>query len=346
MRALDVQATGQHQRLVGHDAHGLAVHAGKADQDVLGVLGLHLEEVAIVHRLDDQLLHVVGLVRVVGHQRVQAQLHAVDRVAALAHRRFFAVVQRQVVVEAAQHQQRFHIVLERQVGHTALGGVGDGAAQFFGGHFLVRHGLHHLGAGDEHVAELSFTMKMKSVMAGRVHRAAGRRAHDHADLRHHAAGHHVALEHVGITAQRGHAFLDARAARVVQADHRRADLHGLVHHLADLLGMGFGQRAAEHGEVLAEDKHQAAVDHAVAGDHAVARDLVVLHAEVDAAVLDEHVPLFEGAFVEQHLQALARGELALVVLRVDALFATAQAGAARFFSSCSRMSCMVGPSCS
>ena len=89
------------------------------------------------------------------------------------------------------------------------------------------------------------------------------------------------------------------------------------------------QRAAEDGEVLAEDEHQAAVDHAVAGDHAVARDLVVGHAEVGAAVLDEHVPLFEGAVVEQQLDPLARGELALVVLRVDALLAAAQARRAR-----------------
>jgi len=34
-------------------------------------------------------------------------------------------------------------------------------------------------------------------------------------------------------------------------------------------------------------------------------------------VLDEHVPLFEGAFIEQNLQAFARGELALGVLRID-----------------------------
>jgi hypothetical protein len=86
-------------------------------------------------------------------------------------------------------------------------------------------------------------MKMKSVMAGRIHRAAGAGAHDHADLRDHAAGHHVALEHVGIAAERGHAFLDARAARVVEADHRRADLHRLVHDLADLLGMRLAHSA-------------------------------------------------------------------------------------------------------
>jgi hypothetical protein len=58
-------------------------------------------------------------------------------------------------------------------------------------------------------------------------------------------------------------------------------------------------------------------------------------------VLDEHVPFFEGAFVEQQLDALARGELALGVLRVDALLPPPRRAAARFFSSCSRMSCMV-----
>jgi hypothetical protein len=49
------------------------------------------------------------------------------------------------VHEAAQHRQRFDVVLEGQVGHTGLGGVGDGAAQFFGGHVFVGHGLHDFG---------------------------------------------------------------------------------------------------------------------------------------------------------------------------------------------------------
>ncbi len=145
------------------------------------------------------------------------------------------------------------------------------------------------------------------------------------DLRNDARGQDVALEDVGVAAERGHAFLDARAAGVVEADHRRADLHRVVHDLADLLGVRLGERAAEDREVLAEDEHQPAVDRAVAGDDAVARDLLVGHAEVRAAVLDEHVPFLEGARVEQQLDALARGELALRVLRVDALLAAAQA---------------------
>ena len=69
--------------------------------------------------------------------------------------------------------------------------------------------------------------------------------------------------------------------------------------------MGLRERAAEDGEILAEDEHEAAVDHAVAGDDAVARRPVLLHAEVVAAVLDEHVPFLERAFVEQQVEALA-----------------------------------------
>ena len=130
-----------------------AVHAREADDDVLRVVGLQLEEVAVVDHLDDQLLDVVGLVRVVGHQRVERQVDAVGRVAAGAHRRLLAVVQRQVVEEAAQHRMRLDVVLEGQVGDAALAWCGViGAAQFLGRHLLVRHGLHHLGAGDEHVA--------------------------------------------------------------------------------------------------------------------------------------------------------------------------------------------------
>jgi len=42
----------------------------------------------------------------------------------------------------------------------------------------------------------------------------------------------------------------------------------------------------------------------------------------------EHVPLFEGAVIEQQFDALTRGELALGVLGVDALLAAAQRRAA------------------
>ena len=46
---------------------------------------------------------------------------------------------------------------------------------------------------------------------------------------------------------------------------------------------------------------------------------LLLHAEVAAAVGDEGVDLDEGAGVEQQLDALAGGELAVLVLALDAL---------------------------
>jgi hypothetical protein len=79
-RALDVEAAGQHHRLVGDDADRLAFHARKADHDVLRVVGLHLEEVDVVDHLEDQFLDVVGLVRIVRHQGVERIVEAVGRV--------------------------------------------------------------------------------------------------------------------------------------------------------------------------------------------------------------------------------------------------------------------------
>ena len=85
-----------------------------------------------------------------------------------------------------------------------------------------------------------------------------------------ARGQRVAQEDVGVAAERHHAFLNARAAGVVQADDRRAQLQRQVHDLDDLGGVGFRQRSAEDGEVLGEGEHLTAVDEAVAGDDAVA----------------------------------------------------------------------------
>src|SRR5205823_6231796 len=88
----------------------------------------------------------------------------------------------------------------------------------------------------------------------------------------------------GVATERENAFLNARAARVVQADDRRSELQREIHDLHDLRGVRLRQRCAEHGEVLREREHLAAVDEAVAGDDAVAWNELLRHAEVAAAV--------------------------------------------------------------
>ena len=130
------------------------------------------------------------------------------------------------------------------------------------------HRLIDVRAGDEHVARV-LDHEDEIGDRRRVNGAARARAHDRRDLRDHAHEARCA-EDVGVSGERDDAFLDARAAGVVEADDGRADLHRQVHDLADLGGVGFGERAAEDGEVLGEDEDQAAVDAAVAGDEAVA----------------------------------------------------------------------------
>jgi len=78
--------------------------------------------------------------------------------------------------------------------------------------------------------------------------------------------------------------------------------------------MRFRQGAAEHGEILREDEDQTAVDGAVAGDDAVAGDLLLVHAEIGAAMLDKHIPFFERARVEQQFDPLTSRQLALGML--------------------------------
>jgi hypothetical protein len=183
-------------------------------------------------------------------------------------------------------------------------------------HFLPGHRLDDLGAGDEHVRGLLH--HEDEVGHGRgINGPARARTHDERDLRDHARAPDVAHEDVAVGAERDHALLDPRPAGVVDADDRAADLGREVHDLDHLLAHDLAQRAAEDGEVLGEHAYAATVDGAVAGDDGVAPGPVLVQAEVVDPVTDEGVELLEAAGVEQLLDPLARGVLALRVLLLD-----------------------------
>ena len=184
------------------------------------------------------------------------------------------------------------------MGHAALGRMNRSAAQLFLRHLFAGHGLHDLRAGNEHIAA-ALAHQDEVGQRGRINRAAGARSENSRDLRDNARSEDVALEDFGITGQTVHALLDTRAARIVDSDHRSPVFHRHIHHFADLSGEGFGQRTAEHGEILREHVYLTAVDRTVAGYDAVAEIGLFLEAEIIAAVLYEHIELFEGTFVEQ-----------------------------------------------
>src|SRR5215831_5580442 len=182
----------------------------------------------------------------------------------------------------------------------------------------MRNGLNDVGASNEHIRRFA-RHENEIGNRWRINRAACTWTHDCADLRNDAARKRVAQENIRVPGKRGHTFLNARAAGIVQANDRRSSAHGEVHYFANFLRVGFRERAAEDGEVLREDVNQASIDAAIAGDEAVARGALLLHAEVHTAVANEFVEFFEGAFVKQQMDAFTRSEFASLVLALAAL---------------------------
>ena len=199
---------------------------------------------------------------------------------------------------------------------AGLGHVGVGTAQLLHRHVLAGDRLDDVRTGDEHLTGLVDHHDEVGQRRG-VDVPTGGSAHDQRDLRDDAGGQDVVVEDLAVQAQRDDTLLDAGARAVIDADQRPAGLGRQLLDLDDLLAVDLAEAAAEHRHVLAEDAHVAAVDGAVAGDHAVAERTLLAQPEVGAAVPGQRVELDERPLVEQGIDALARGQLALGVHLVD-----------------------------
>src|SRR5258706_7822727 len=97
--------------------------------------------------------------------------------------------------------------------------VSGRATEFFFGYVFVRHGLDHVGSGNEHVGRvLDHDVEVGDRRT--VNRAARAWPHDATDLRHDAAGQSVAQKNIRIPAEADYALLHAPAAGTVEAEDR------------------------------------------------------------------------------------------------------------------------------
>ncbi len=330
-RAVDVQNTRQHHWLVGHNTNSPPLKTDEASDHILGKLGLHFIKVALISQLFDQLFHVVGRVGIVRHQCIKAAFDPRRVVKEGTGWRLLTVVQRQEIHQTAHFGQCFDVILEGGISHGGLFRVGRGAAQFFGGHLFIGHGLDHIRAGHEHVRAI-LDHEDKVGHRRTVDSASCTGAHDHADLRHNTRGLNVALEHLAIACKAVDTFLNTGTAGIVDPDHRRAVFNGHIHDLADLGRMRRRDGPAQNREVLRKDIDHAAVDGAPPGDNAIPRRFLLLHAEISAAVRDKHIELFERAFVQQQINPFAGCQFTTSVLCIDPVLAATQTrvGAPRF----------------
>lgn len=122
------------------------------------------------------------------------------------------------------------------------------------------------------------------------------------------------------------AFLNARAAGVVDADDGHAGFHGVFHGVANFLGVDLAERSAADRKVLGVSGHGAAINVANTSDDAVAGEHFVSHAEVRGLVLRVHAGLHKGAGREERVDAVASREQALGAARREFVRATAVEG--------------------
>ncbi|MNV14846.1 hypothetical protein D3C71_1055430 [compost metagenome] len=154
-RGVDIEAAGQHHRLVGDNPHRLAFKADEAGDNIAGKGFLQFEEVSLIGQRVDQFLHVVGFVGAVGDQRIETCFQPRRIVMKRPDRRFFAIVERQEIEQQPHMFQRLDVVFISAVSDGGFSRMGGGTAKLFRCDDLVRHGLHHIRPGHEHVGGIA-----------------------------------------------------------------------------------------------------------------------------------------------------------------------------------------------
>src|ERR671917_1899130 len=290
---------------------------------------MNLEELAVVEHRADHLMHVVRLVRCLGHDvdEVVTRPHGV--VGGWEVGRGLEVVGGQERHQVTDLREAILVVGGNEVRDPRLARVALRPAQLLLSYLLAGHLFDHVRAGDEHVRPLAHHEREVGYRGG-VDGAPSARSHDGGDLRDHTRAADVAFEDVAVSGERHGPLLDARSARVVESYERRAGIQRKVHDLADLLAHDFAQRSSEHREVLSEDEDLAAVDGPPAGYYGVAERAPVFDAESMRAMTYQHVGLDETVGVEQSSDALTGCEPTTLVLTCDGCFAS---GLLRFLAS-------------
>jgi len=81
--------------LVGDDTDGPPPQSHESDNDVLGIVSMDLEKIAVVSSPADELRDVIGFIGIGRHEIVEFGNFPIQRIFGLGHRRFLGIVRRQ-----------------------------------------------------------------------------------------------------------------------------------------------------------------------------------------------------------------------------------------------------------
>ena len=91
LRRVNIEHARKHHWLVRDHPNCASFNAAKTADDIRRMRWLNLKEVAFVQHLTNDFVHIIGLVGIVGNQRVERRLFAIERIAGWPLWHFLAV---------------------------------------------------------------------------------------------------------------------------------------------------------------------------------------------------------------------------------------------------------------
>ncbi len=91
-RRVDVETSGENGGLIGHNPGGPPAHTCEADDQVRREMLMNFQKRPIVYDRANEIVHVIGLIRLLWDQAVERVIFAIERIAGRGARRIVQVV--------------------------------------------------------------------------------------------------------------------------------------------------------------------------------------------------------------------------------------------------------------
>mmetsp|Transcript_13921 Transcript_13921/g.34995 ORF Transcript_13921/g.34995 Transcript_13921/m.34995 type:complete len:369 (+) Transcript_13921:383-1489(+) len=126
---INVEATCQSQRVVGDHPNRVTLHPRKSRHNVLRHFRHDFKNVAVIHNLSNNILHVVGCVGVVGHESSHLWDQSIRWIRTIFNGKAFLFIRTGQKIQETPHGfHRSNIVFEFTVGNTTFADVNLGSS--------------------------------------------------------------------------------------------------------------------------------------------------------------------------------------------------------------------------
>ena len=269
---------------------------------------MHLQEIPVVNDRANHVKHIVCAHRGFGNDGVEVRAQPVGIIPSIDVGRIFHVVVREKGEQLLDLVDTVSVAFGCELGHTAPGVVGHGAAKLFLGNYFAQHRLDYVRTGDEHQpGPLDHVDEVGH--GGRIDGPTSAWTHDGRNLGDDSRGNRIAVEYLAVAGERIDAFLNACAARIAEADVWLARAKREVHHLADFFRMHFAEAAGAGREILRKRENLASIYISETGDDSVSRHIDFIYAEKSPPVFHKHVKFTEGAGIKEIVHTITGGHL-------------------------------------